>query len=218
MLPIVSIVGASGSGKTTLLEKLIPELVRRGYRVGTIKHDAHDFEMDKEGKDTWRHRKAGAHVIAISSRFQVATIRSTEEELDLIELAGRYFWREDILITEGFKTSHHPKIEVYRTEIAAKPLCGKADNLIAVISNDQIELDVPRFNFDAIPAIVDFIELSFLKVRKKRRIAVFLDGKKLPMNRFVSDFLIGGIQGMLSSLKGWNAPLRIDIQIRLEDD
>ncbi|MGV8074213.1 MAG: molybdopterin-guanine dinucleotide biosynthesis protein B [Syntrophobacteraceae bacterium] len=218
MLPIVSVVGASGSGKTTFLEKLIPELVRHGYRVGALKHDAHGFQMDKEGKDTWRHRKAGAHVIGISSRLQVATIRSTEEEMDLQELAGRYFWLEDILITEGFKTSHYPKIEVFRAEVAAKPQCGKKDNLIAVLSDDRIELDVPQFNFGEIAAIADLIEDRFLKERKNRRIAVFLDGKNLPMNRFVSDFLTRAIHGMLSSLKGWSSPHRIDIQIRLEDE
>src|SRR5689334_20561515 len=98
MLPIVCFVGASNSGKTTFLEKLIAELTRRGYRVGTVKHDAHGFEMDREGKDTWRHRQAGAATIAISSPAQVATIRRVESEMGLEEIAGRYFWDEDILI------------------------------------------------------------------------------------------------------------------------
>ena len=90
MPPIVCIVGASNSGNTTFLEKLIPELVRRGYRIGTIKHDAHGFEMDREGKDTWRHRQAGAQTIAIVSPNQTATIRRTDAELDLEEAVGRF--------------------------------------------------------------------------------------------------------------------------------
>ena len=67
MIPIISIVGKSDSGKTTLIEKLLPELVRRSYRIATVKHDVHGFEVDREGKDSWRHKKAGAHTVIISS-------------------------------------------------------------------------------------------------------------------------------------------------------
>ena len=72
MIPIVSIVGKSGAGKTTLIEKMIPELKKRGYRVATIKHDVHGFDIDHEGKDSWRHKKAGAHATIISSPWKVA--------------------------------------------------------------------------------------------------------------------------------------------------
>lgn len=218
MLPIICIVGASNSGKTTFLEKLIPELSRRGYRVGTVKHDVHGFEMDREGKDTWKHRKAGAQTIAISSPLQVASIRRTEAEMDLAELAGRYFWLEDILITEGFKRSHFPKIEVFRSAIEAAPICGKEDNLISIVTDEAIEADVPLFRFDEVAKVADFIENRFLKERKKHHITVHVDGRRLPMNDFVRDFVVGGIYGMLSTLKGWKRPKKIDIQIRLEDE
>lgn len=219
MLPIVSFVGASDSGKTTFLEKFIPELARRGYRIGTIKHDAHGFEMDKEGKDTWRHRKAGAHTIAISSPLQVATIRRTDAEMDLEELAGRFFWLEDILITEGFKRLHFPKIEIFRSAVEAAPICGKSDNLIAVVTDDPLELDgVPVFGFDDVSGLADFVENRYLKERKKHQIVVHLDGKKLPMKDFVRDFVVGAIHGMLCTLRGWKSPKKIDIQIRLEDE
>ncbi len=217
MLPIISFVGASGSGKTTFLEKLIPELARRGYRVGTLKHDAHGFEMDKEGKDTWKHKKAGAHTIAISSPLQVATIRSTESEMDVEELAGRYFWLEDILITEGFKRAHFPKIEIFRSAVEPAPICGKNDNLIGIVTDDIIETDVQIFSFDNVAGVADFIEKRYLKDRKKFNATVHLDGKRLPMKDFVRDFLVGGIYGMLSTLRGWESPKKIDIQIRLED-
>ena len=218
MLPIICIVGASNSGKTTFLEKLIPELSGRGYRIGTVKHDAHGFEMDREGKDTWRHRRAGASTIAISSPVQMATIRQTEGELTLEELAGRYFWTEDVLITEGYKRSRFPKIEIFRSAVERSPICGPSDNLIAVVTDDPVMVEVPTFGFSEVARLADFIEERYLKERKKHRILVQLDGKRLPMNQFVRDFMIGSIRGMLSSLKGWEAPKKIDIQIRLEDE
>lgn len=218
MLPIICFVGASDSGKTTFLEKLIPELGRRGYRVGTVKHDAHGFEMDREGKDTWRHRKAGAQTIAISSPNQVATIRRVESEMDLAELASRYFWQEDLLLAEGFKRSRFPKIEIFRSAVEPAPICTAAENLIALVTDDPVSAGVPAFGFDQVLKVADFIEERYLKERKKPSILIQMDGRQVPLNDFVRDFLIGGIKGMLSSLKGWKAPKNIDIHIRSEED
>lgn len=217
MIPIVCIVGASDSGKTTFLEKLIPELTLRGYRVGTVKHDAHGFEMDREGKDTWRHRQAGAQTIAISSPAQVASIRRIASEMDLEEVAGRYFWGEDILITEGFKRSRFPKIEVFRSVIEPSPICGSGDNRIALITDDPVQTDAPVFGFAQVAKVADFIEERYLRDRKKRGVAVLLDGRPLPLNDFVGDFVVGGILGMLSTLRGWKSPKKIDVHIRVED-
>ena len=86
MIPVVSIVGKSDAGKTTLIEKLIPELVRRGYRVATVKHDVHGFDVDREGKDSWRHKQAGAHTVVISSPEKLALIRDVDHDADLAEL------------------------------------------------------------------------------------------------------------------------------------
>ncbi len=162
MLPIVCIVGASDSGKTTFLEKLIGELRRRNYRVGTVKHDVHGFEMDREGKDSWRHRRAGANSVAICSPDQVASIRSTEEEMSLDELAGHFFWKEDILLAEGFKRSRFPKIEVFRSAIASSPVCSPQNNLIGIVTDDHVDLDVPRFSFAEVEKVADFIEKKYL--------------------------------------------------------
>ena len=218
MLPVISIVGASESGKTTFLEKLIPELAARGYRVGAVKHDAHGFEMDREGKDTWRLRRAGAQVIAISSPDQFASIRRTDREMSLEEIAGRFFWTEDILITEGFKREHYPKIEVFRSALEPKPICGPGDNLIAIVSDDTVDMQVPGFSSTDWRAVAEFIENRYLRGKKKRKILVQLDGKQLPMKDFVGDFVLGGIEGMLSSLRGWDKPRTVSIHIRLGDD
>jgi len=218
MLPIISIVGASNSGKTTFLEKLIPELVSKGYRVGAVKHDAHGFEMDREGKDTWRLRRAGAAVIAISSPDQLASIRRTDAEMNLREIAARFFWTEDILITEGFKREHFPKIEVFRSALEPKPICGPEDNLIALVSEDDSDARVPKFSYADFRGVAELIESRYLKGRKKRKLLVQLDGKPLPMNVFVEDFVIGGIRGMLSALKGYEDPGTISIHIRFGED
>ncbi len=218
MLPIICIVGASDSGKTTFLEKLIPEFGARGYRVGAIKHDAHGFEMDQEGKDTWKLRRAGAAVIAISSPNLFASIRGTQGEMSLEEIGARFFWTEDILIAEGFKRAHFPKIEIFRSVVEPKPICGPGDNLIAVVSDDEVDTPVSRFSFADWRGVADLIENRYLKGRKKRKMIVQLDGKQLPMKDFVEDFVLGGIKGMLSSLRGWEKPGTISIQIRLGEN
>ncbi len=169
MVPVVSIVGKSDSGKTTLLIKLIPILKHRGYRVGTVKHDVHGFEMDREGKDTYRHFHSGADAVLISSPKKIALIQRVEEELPLDELVKRYYSDMDIVLTEGFKRLPMPKIEVYRSQIHEQPLCGPTDNRIAIASDVPLEIDCPRFDINDAEAIADFIEERFLKrVRKKK--------------------------------------------------
>lgn len=218
MLPVISIVGSSDSGKTSFLEKLIPELVQRGYRVGAIKHDAHGFEMDREGKDTWRMNRAGAGTVSLCSASQVAVLRRTEAEIPLEEIAMRFFWKEDILLTEGFKKSHFPKIEVFRSAVEPEPICGDKDNLIAFVTDDPLATALPRFATSDAPGVADFLENRYLRDRKKPAVLVQIDGKRLPMKDFVGDFLAGGIMGMLSSLRGWKKPRSLSIHIRLEDD
>jgi len=217
MLPIVCVVGASNAGKTTFLEKLIPELTKRGYRVGCLKHDAHSFEMDHPGKDTYRHRQAGARTIAIASPDQVAAIRRVDSEPSPEEMAARLFWDEDILLTEGYKRSNLPKIEVFRSAIESKPICTREDHLVALVTDDAVDVQVPRFRFHEADKVADFIEERFLKHRKKHGVLVQLDGKQLPMKEFVRDFVVGAIRGMLSSLRGWEDPRTVHIHIRLKD-
>ncbi len=88
MPPIISIISKKRSGKTTLLEKLIPELKQRGYRVGVVKHDTHGFDIDHEGKDTYRHKAAGAEAVLISSPWKISLIQDVPEELSLDQLVA----------------------------------------------------------------------------------------------------------------------------------
>jgi molybdopterin-guanine dinucleotide biosynthesis protein B len=155
MIKIFSVVGSSNSGKTTLIEKLIPEFRRRGYRVGTVKHASHGFEMDREGKDTWRHLKAGADTVMISSPNQTAMIKrhSSEKLIDLLH----YLSDMDVVIIEGFKKEKMPKIEVCRSQTDA-PVCLEDDTLIALATDLPIQTHVPVFDLDDISGIVSLIE------------------------------------------------------------
>jgi len=159
---IITIVGKSDSGKTTLLEKLITELSGRGYRIGTVKH-AHDgFEMDKEGKDSWRHRKAGAHATLVITEDKIAMVR--DDWTSYIEKMQTYLFGMDIILAEGFKRQRLPKIEIFRTNSGHKePLCMEDDTLIAFVTDSGYEPDVPIFGLEDIGRIADFIEENYLR-------------------------------------------------------
>jgi molybdopterin-guanine dinucleotide biosynthesis protein MobB len=161
MPPVVSIVGRSESGKTTLIEILIPELKRRGYRIGTIKHTHHALEIDQAGKDSSRHRAAGAHTVILASSGQITMIKSAPSDsvADLIS----YFNDVDLLITEGYKRENTPKIEVLRTEVHTELLCRNDPGLIAVATDADIAVHVPVFRLDDPVAIAVFIEQRFLR-------------------------------------------------------
>ncbi|MGE4266289.1 MAG: molybdopterin-guanine dinucleotide biosynthesis protein B [Deferribacterales bacterium] len=143
MKPLVSFVGTSGCGKTTLIEKVIPLLTAKGYNVSTVKHDAHDFQMDKEGKDTWRHKKAGARAILISNKDKYAMICDVEKEKSIEELTALLPDYTDIIIAEGFKKELQKKIEVFRSGYSTKLQCAEDENLIAIATdmpdNPQIQ-------------------------------------------------------------------------------
>ncbi|TYO96691.1 molybdopterin guanine dinucleotide biosynthesis accessory protein MobB [Geothermobacter ehrlichii] len=168
MPPVVTVVARSGTGKTTLLEKLIAELKRRGYRVAAIKHDAHSFSIDHEGKDSWRLTRAGADTMLIASPQQIAMVRQNPEGVEppLAECIAAYCGDVDIVLTEGFKRSEMPKIEVHRKARGEPLLCrGETHDptLIAVASDVRLELDVPCFDLDDPAAVADFLEERFLR-------------------------------------------------------
>lgn len=164
MIPIVSIVGKSGSGKTTLVEKLVAELTRRGFRVATVKHNRHGFDIDHEGKDSWRHKKAGAVATVVASPGRVALIEDTPGDYNLAEIRERYIKDADLIVAEGFKVNPHPKIEIYRTELKRELLCGPADHLIALAGDRPLPTaKVPCFDRDDAVGLVDLIVEHFLK-------------------------------------------------------
>jgi molybdopterin-guanine dinucleotide biosynthesis protein MobB len=167
MTPIVSIVGTSNSGKTTLLEKLIPELKSRGYRVALVKHDVHGFEMDHEGKDSWRLKRAGADAVIISSPWKIALVQEVDRDSSLEQLRNRFQLDVDVILAEGFKRGAHPKIEVFRQGHRDELLCAGDDNLLAVASDVPLAVGVPCLDINDPKPLVDLIEKKIMGKRTK---------------------------------------------------
>ena len=213
MIPIISIVGKSDSGKTTLIEKLVPELNSRGYRIATVKHDIHGFEVDREGKDSWRHKQAGAHTVVISSPNKVALIRDVEKDLSLEEIREKLIQDVDLIISEGYKKDVQPKIEVFRKEKHKELLCTEDDNFVAIVSSQKFDVGVPCFDLEDMKGVADFIEKEFLKSKRKGEISLRVDGRLIPLNPFVRGFLTNAIRGMVTSLKRCETARHIEIRI-----
>lgn len=158
--PLVCIVGYSGSGKTTLMVRLIDSLVRRGYRVGTIKHDSQGGRMDHPGKDSYRHKAAGAAASIISSPQQIAMVADVAHEQtpeDLVPLLAGM----DIVLAEGYKRARLPKIEVYRPETGKDAACQGDPHLLAVVSDASIDWGVPCFASADVASLADLVIRQF---------------------------------------------------------
>ena len=217
MIPIVSIVGKSDSGKTTFLEKLLPELTRRGYRIATVKHDVHGFEVDRKGKDSWRHKQSGAHTVVISSPEKVALIRDVEKDLTLEEIREKLIQDVDLILSEGYKKDVQPKIEIFRKEKHKELLCTKEDNLIAIISDKKFRVGVSCFSMEDIGGVADFLEKKYLRAKQEGEVSLKVDGMRISMTPFVKSFVATTIKGMLSSLKGCGTARKIEIHLDAED-
>jgi molybdopterin-guanine dinucleotide biosynthesis protein B len=166
MTPIISIVGYSDAGKTTLVEKLVPELKKKGYRVGTIKNSHHVLNFDKKGKDSWRHFESGADAVAVSAVDKIVMIRRKETLEDnshaQLLFIQNYLTDMDVIIAEGYKNAGFPKIEVFRPQAQELPVCLNDDTLIAIISDADLNVRVPVFGLEESTHLADFIEQRFL--------------------------------------------------------
>lgn len=158
-IPVVSVVGKSDCGKTTMLEKLLREAKRRGWRVATVKHDVHGFDMDKPGKDTWRHAQAGADIVVISSPNKIALLETVQEDKPLDEVVARVR-NVDLIFTEGYRRANKPKIEVCRSAVDRELLC-EPHELLAIASDLTFDNGVPCFGLDDASGLCDLIAKKF---------------------------------------------------------
>lgn len=159
-VPIVSVVGNSGVGKTTFLEKLIRELKGRGYRLAAIKHDVHNFEIDRPGKDSWRLTQAGSDIVVLSSPRRLALMEEVDRERTLDDLAAMVGDRVDIILTEGYRSAAALKIEVSRRALGSR-LTARREDLLAIVSDQPFELDVPQFDLEDARGVADLLEERF---------------------------------------------------------
>ena len=138
--PMICFVAPSGTGKTTLLESVVAEMTRRGHRVGAVKHDAHRIELDTEGKDSWRLRKAGAVSTALMGRNQMAWFGADDAGPNLHQVAALYFNDVDLILVEGFRSAELPVILVQRADhhderwVAPDP-----DRVVLTVEPDEVE-------------------------------------------------------------------------------
>jgi molybdopterin-guanine dinucleotide biosynthesis protein B len=158
-MKIMGIVGWSGSGKTSLLVELLPLLRKQGFQVSTMKHAHHRFDVDKPGKDSFRHREAGAsEVLVVTSSRWVLMHESREEPEPAIETLIERMTPVDLLLIEGFKTHHHPKLEIHRASEGKPLLCPDDPEIVAVASDAPLpELKIPLLDLNDPGAIAGFI-------------------------------------------------------------
>ncbi|HMQ93835.1 MAG TPA: molybdopterin-guanine dinucleotide biosynthesis protein B [Amaricoccus sp.] len=158
-MKVYGVTGWKNSGKTTLVERLVTEITGRGLSVSTIKHAHHAFDVDQPGKDSHRHRRAGASQVLVSSssRWALMTENRGRPEPELGALIGQLA-PVDLVLVEGFKRDRHPKIEARRAA-TAQDLIARGDPTIEAVATDApIEgLPVPAFDLDDVPGIADFI-------------------------------------------------------------
>ena len=157
-MKVYGVTGWKDSGKTTLTERLLAEMVRRGLAVSSVKHAHHDTEIDHPGRDSFRHRAAGAGQVIVASpvRWALMTELRGAPEPPLEALLARLH-PVDLVLVEGFKRAPHPKIEAHRTETGRPLLAPENPTVRAVASNGSPAVAVPLFHLDDIAGIADFI-------------------------------------------------------------
>jgi molybdopterin-guanine dinucleotide biosynthesis protein B len=163
---VIGLAGWSGAGKTTLLERLIPELVARGLMVSTLKHAHHEFDIDRPGTDSWKHRQAGANEVVAASPTRWALMHELRDETEPPPwaLLARMS-KVDLVVIEGFKREHHPKIEIFRA-VNAKPALHPGDASIVAIAADVAfhGLAIPVLHLDDVRGIADMVQARAMPV------------------------------------------------------
>lgn len=161
MHKVFGVTGWKNNGKTTMVVRLVEQLTARGYQIATVKHAHHDFDIDHEDTDSWRHRKAGAKEVAVvsSRRFAIIHENKTDEEPTLSDMLSRLS-PCDLVIVEGYKKDTHDKLEVRRTGGKSGDALSDTDPHIVAIATDMpiADTQIPIFDIDNIAAIADFVE------------------------------------------------------------
>ncbi len=157
-MKIYGVTGWKNAGKTTLMERLVQEFVARGLKVSTVKHAHHDTDVDQEGRDSYRHRTAGAQEVMLASPKRWALMHELrgDAEPPLSELLARMS-KVDLILVEGYKSEAHPKIEAYRSVSVKAPLAEKNPTIRAIASDCPVETDLPLLDLNDTAQIADFI-------------------------------------------------------------
>jgi len=155
--PILSLVGSSNSGKTTLMEKLVSGLVDKGLRIATIKHSHHQPEMDTPGKDSWRHKQAGASTSLLVGPEKMLMVSDVDETLNPQLLTARLFGDYDLVLVEGYASVPGPKIEVLRAERSNALRCDESELIAVATDIADLKVSVPLLDMNDTQALIEFI-------------------------------------------------------------
>ena len=157
-MKIIGIAGFSGSGKTTLVEKVIPILVGEGLRVSLIKHAHHEFDVDQPGKDSYRHRHAGASEVLVSSSKRWALMHELRGAAEpTLEDQLKQLSPCDLVLVEGYKTAPIPKVEVHRRDNQTPLLYPEDEHVVAVATDEALDTNLPQLDIDDAAAVARFI-------------------------------------------------------------
>lgn len=226
-IPVISIIGWSGVGKTTFFEKLIKVLKEKGIRLGVVKQDGHEFDVDKEGKDTWRFSKAGADEVAIYNGKHGAVMLNRPTGLD--DVLG-HMTDVDLIITEGCHEREFPQIEVHRA-CFDRLRCDRPGQLIALVTDEKLPNEVPQFSFSDLEKVADFILAAaglddecaqgyrdIVAGRKAQADGVRLtvDGREVAMMPFVQDIIREVNVGLLKTLRDADAREGSEVTIEIK--
>lgn len=212
MTPVIAIVGESQSGKTSLIEKLLVQLGERGYRVATIKHTMQPAQIDKAGKDSWRHIQAGSRATALVTPDKMAIIRPTTEIVPVEEVLRILGEEYDLVIAEGFKETNLPKIEVLRA--GAEPHLEAIGHVVALVTEEPIETKVRRFSPDEIVPLTNFIEQGFIKPQQGAKFSLYVNGQAIMVNSYIRELISTTIMAMVSTLKGVTEIEDLELRVR----
>jgi len=199
-MKIFAFVGVSDSGKTQLMRKLVGELKSRGYTVSVIKHCAHGFELEEQGKDTAQFMEAGSDSVCMYSPDGMAVFQQKKTDLDVEKISREHLKCSDFILVEGATPDKKlKKIEVLRKGFSEKISCSP-EELIAVVSDFESGKDIPVFHPEDIKKIADFLENY--PDEKEPSIWLDIDDVSIPMNPFVQKIFSNTLIGMISSLEG----------------
>ena len=213
MPPVIAIVGKSKSGKTTLIEKLISELKSRSYRVATVKHAPLEMDVDKPGKDSWRHIRAGSEATAIVSSDRIVLIKPVTHSIGLDEIVQCFGEEPDIILAEGFKQSSAPKIEIHRKEVG--PPLSSIRKLIAIATDEPLETKARQFSLQDTKGLANLLENGFIKPQRER-ISIYVNDNPISLTVLPKNIITNTLVAMVSSLKGIGNITSLKVFLRKE--
>ncbi len=207
--------GQSKSGKTTFLEGLVRELNSRRYKIGTLKHTSHSFEMDSRGKDSYRLKNSGSVIGGLFTDDCVNIFRDFNERKDLERFIEDTFHDMDLVLIEGYKVGRYPKIVILKGRDQEELKEYSRDEIIAVAGEAEIETELNYFGKYEVKKVADLLEIEFIKPYSEQDIEIYIDGKPILLNDFVQKIVKNIINAIIASLKDIEKGIKeIDLRYR----